>query len=228
MKQPILRVTATKGNARGFSLRGRSVFGGAGLLRAGLFAGLVGLTLGLSAPAGQASGTVEDRFLQLKKPIAAPGGFRSVCGTYVWACLGGGATGVDEGDILSLAQSVNRRVNSGFRQVSDAQQYGVREVWALPTGRGGDCEDFVLLKKLALIKKGVPASRLLIATVLDRKREPHAVLVLRMQDGDLVLDNLRSQIKPWNRTGYTFLRVQDPASPAHWQAVFAGGIFRDL
>lgn len=197
-------------------------------VRAGLVACLLGAVLTFAPDRGMAANGADDAFLQMKKPIAAPRGFASVCGRYDWACGGGSSGSVAEGDILDLARSVNRSVNTGFRQVSDGQQYGVQEVWALPTGRGGDCEDFVLLKKLALIKKGVPASRLLIATVLDRHRAPHAVLVLRTASGDLVLDNLRSQIKPWRDTGYSFLRVQNPDQPSNWQAVFAGGIFRDL
>ena len=196
--------------------------------RAGLIAFVVGALLVMTPDVGSAANGPEDAFLQMKKPIAAPRGFASVCGRYDWACGGGTHASVAEADILKLARSVNRKVNAGFRQVTDSQQYGVQEVWALPTGRGGDCEDFVLLKKLALMKQGVPGARLLIATVLDRHRSPHAVLVLRTGSGDLVLDNLGSQIKPWNETGYTFLRVQNPNQPSSWQAVFAGGIFRDL
>ena len=195
--------------------------------RAAMLVAATGLWSALSAPAALAANG-EDEFLHPRRPIAAPAGFAQVCDRYSWACSGVTRGQMGEADILDLARSVNRRINAGFHQVSDERQYGVTEVWALPTGRGGDCEDFVLLKKLALIKNGVPASRLLIATVLDRQRAPHAVLVLRTATGDLVLDNLRTQIRPWNKTGYTFLRMQNPDAPQVWQAVFAGGIFREL
>lgn len=222
MKARITRATAPTPISRGPERFGAS------RVRAGLVACLLGAIVAFAPDRGVAANGTDDAFLQLKKPIAAPRGFASICGRYDWACVGGSRGSVPEDDILDLARSVNRSVNTGFRQISDGQQYGVQEVWALPTGRGGDCEDFVLLKKLALIKKGVPASRLLIATVLDRHRSPHAVLILRTTSGDLVLDNLRSQIKPWRDTGYSFLRVQNPDQPSNWQAVFAGGIFRDL
>jgi predicted transglutaminase-like cysteine proteinase len=117
-------------------------------------------------------------------------------------------------------------VNRQVRPITDRRQYRRDEHWALPTSRGGDCEDFALLKKRELIALGVPADKLLIATVLDRKRQPHAVLVLSTLQGDYVLDNLTSRIKPWGQTGYSFLRMQDPRAPERWVAVLAGGIFK--
>ena len=126
---------------------------------------------------------------------------------------------------LKLAKTTNSQINRTTRQVADDRQYGGADTWALPTARGGDCEDFVLLKKKVLVSQGIPPETLLIATVLDRKRAPHAVLILRTDAGDFVLDNLRNQIKHWTETGYTFLRMQDPKAPRRWHAVFAGGAF---
>lgn len=178
----------------------------------------------LSGPA-RAANTADVSFLRPIGDIAAPRGFAPVCARYAWACAGGARAQMNEADLMKVARMVNSAINRSIHQIADDRQYGVDEVWALPTRRGGDCEDLVLLKKLALIKKGVPASRLLIATVIDRRKQPHAVLVLRTASGDLVLDNLRSQIRPWQKTGYTFLRMQDPDAPQVWKAVFAGGIF---
>ncbi len=89
----------------------------------------------------------------------------------------------------------------------------------------GDCEDYALYKKRELIRLGIPPEQLLIAAVLDKQRRIHAVLVVRTGSQDLVLDNLTSRIVPWNRTGYTFLRLQDPDQPSRWVAVYAGGMF---
>jgi predicted transglutaminase-like cysteine proteinase len=75
--------------------------------------------------------------------------------------------------------------------------------------------------------RGVAAERLLIATVLDRRQNPHAVLVLRTDRGDYVLDNLANRMMHWSDTGYTFLRMQNPKAPGQWVAVFAGGVFAD-
>jgi len=168
----------------------------------------------------------DTQHMPMKKAIAAPDGFSDVCHRYDWACARGESPVTDERALLSLAGKVNLAVNRAYRQVSDARQYGVEEFWALPTkGRGGDCEDFALAKKLRLIEAGVAPGQLLLATALDRKNAFHAVLVLRTASGDYVLDNLRNGIRRWADTGYSFLRIQDPKAPSRWTAVFAGGAF---
>ncbi|GAB4387590.1 MAG: hypothetical protein Kow0045_19570 [Albidovulum sp.] len=180
--------------------------------------------LALAAPP---AGAEHARFLPIGDPIDPPAGFRDLCDRLDWACAlpAKAEAAAGEAEILSLAARVNRAVNAGVPQVSDLQQYGVREFWDLPTARGGDCEDVALLKKKLLISQGVPAARLLISTVLDRQRRSHAVLVLRSALGDLVLDTIRGRILEWDRTGYSFLRIQNPEAPRQWNAVLSGGIF---
>ncbi|WP_347310164.1 transglutaminase-like cysteine peptidase [Defluviimonas sp. SAOS-178_SWC] len=159
------------------------------------------------------------------KPIAAPNGVGDLCRRYDWACANPAGSRIAAGNVLALAKAVNAAVNAKVREVSDRRQYGREDVWALPTARGGDCEDFALAKKKQLIEAGVPPTSLLIATVLDRRRNPHAVLVLRTATGDYVLDNLTNRILPWQETGYSFLRMQNPKAPRLWDAILAGGIF---
>jgi predicted transglutaminase-like cysteine proteinase len=179
-------------------------------------AGLLGFAL-----AGPASA---DGYIQPKRTVVAPNGFAGVCERYSWACAGG-TSGADGGALLKLARQVNSTVNTVVTQAEDRVQYRTDELWRLPTDRGGDCEDFALLKKHELILRGVPAGRLLIATVLDHDRQPHAVLVVRADEGDYVLDNLTDRVIRWDRTGYSFIRMQDPQAPSRWAAVFAGGLF---
>lgn len=112
-------------------------------------------------------------------------------------------------------------MNQKVRSVADSVQYGAKEVWSLPSTRGGDCEDYALAKKHDLIGKGVPAQRLLLATVFGQRTGSHAVLILRLDDGDYVLDNMTDDIKHWSKTKYTFLRIQDPNAPERWMTVFA-------
>jgi predicted transglutaminase-like cysteine proteinase len=52
--------------------------------------------------------------------------------------------------------------------------------------------------------------------VLDQKRAPLAVRVLRGDVGDFVLDVLTKRIRPWEKIGYAFLRMQDPRDPSGW------------
>lgn len=179
------------------------------------------LSFGLALP-GQASSA----FLPLNKPISAPQGFAGICDRYAWACAPTSTRerALSHGELMDAARRVNISVNRQVREISDYDQYRVREHWSLPTARGGDCEDFALLKKRELMRLGVAPERLLIATALTRTREAHAVLILRTDAGDLVLDNLTNRIRPWEKTGYTFLRMQDPSKPAHWQLLAVGGL----
>lgn len=173
--------------------------------------------------AGAASGS-ESAHMPLKRSIAAPDGFGDVCDRYDWACARGASQSLQDAAVMVLARQINQAVNRAYRQVTDDRQYGVEEFWALPTkARGGDCEDFALAKKQQLIKAGVGPGQLLLATALDRRQRFHAVLVLRLESGDFVLDNLNNRIRPWDETGYAFLRIQNPGAPAQWTAVFSGG-----
>lgn len=182
------------------------------------------LAVCLASAFSPAAASDNQRHLKAIRSVDAPDGFSGVCARYDWACAKSGRTAPLGRDVLSLAEKLNRRINRRTEEIADDVQYRRAEYWALPTARGGDCEDFALAKKQALISRGVAPERLLIATVLDREQNPHAVLVLRTDAGDYILDNLTNRIVGWRETGYTFLRMQNPASPSQWSAVLRGGI----
>jgi predicted transglutaminase-like cysteine proteinase len=177
------------------------------------------LTLG-AALSGHAMEGGVPAFLPSKQAAQAPDGAVSLCRTYPWACAGMREYGASTGALLDVAARINRHANAAIPAITDLAQYGRAEHWALPGNRGGDCEDYVLYKKKALIAAGVPAQNLLIAVVLDHREDTHAVLILRTSEGDYVLDNVTDRILPWGRTGYTFLSMQNPADPTGWVMVF--------
>lgn len=172
---------------------------------------LVLVFMAVQAKAGQPRS-----FLTASHNASAPVGARQLCRTYAWACSVSTHASRVSTDDLATIRNVNRAVNRSVRFVTDQRQFRKEEVWTLPTDRGGDCEDYVLLKKQALIQRGFPAQALLIATALDRQRRGHAVLIVRTDVGDLVLDNLTDRVKKWSDTGYIFLRMQNPAAPSRW------------
>ncbi len=92
-------------------------------------------------------------------------------------------------------------------------------------GWKGDCEDFALEKQRQLIAAGVNPRALRIASVSEDPDKPlssnHAVLVVRTNQGDLVLDNDKgtSEIRHWQDTGYTFLGLQSPRQESRYNAV---------
>jgi predicted transglutaminase-like cysteine proteinase len=112
--------------------------------------------------------------------------------------------------------AINTAVNTAVAPVTDADLYQVNEYWAYPTSGYGDCEDFVLAKRRALIERGWPASTLLITVVRERNGNGHAVLTVRTDRGDLVLDNQDAMIRVWTDTPYEFLKRQSQADQGRW------------
>ena len=114
---------------------------------------------------------------------------------------------------------VNAWVNDTIKPVTDLDHWGVVEKWSYPDDGKGDCEDYVLLKRRMLIQAGWPREALLITVVRDRKGEGHAVLMVKTDKGDFVLDNQAEHILPWFETGYRFVKRQSQSDPNVWVAL---------
>lgn len=117
--------------------------------------------------------------------------------------------------------AINHAVNTGIRPATDQELYGRPEVWEFPD-EAGDCEDFVLLKRKRLMEKGWPAAALLITVVRQTNGDGHAVLTVTTNRGDLVLDNLDPQIRPWSETSYRYLKRQSEYDSGAWVAIEDG------
>ncbi|MCB1498373.1 MAG: transglutaminase-like cysteine peptidase [Bauldia sp.] len=116
---------------------------------------------------------------------------------------------------------VNQSVNTGIRPATDEEMYGRPEVWGFPT-TSGDCEDYALLKRKRLLDKGWPAAALLITVVRQTNGDGHAVLTVTTDHGDLVLDNLDSQVRLWSATSYRYLKRQSEYDSGAWVAIEDG------
>ena len=100
----------------------------------------------------------------------------------------------------------------------DPEIFGVSDYWT--TGRRlGDCEDYMIAKKHALLAAGWRADHLLYAVVIGTETPYHAVLIVRTDRGDLVLDNLRSDIVDWRASRYRFVVRQSARDPRQWVRV---------
>jgi len=118
--------------------------------------------------------------------------------------------------------TVNQAVNDAITPLSDMEQWGVVERWSLPETGAGDCEDYVLEKRKRLLAAGFPRSSLLITVVRDKKGDGHAVLMIKSDRGDYILDNQENKILLWHQTGYTFLKRQSQELPNRWVALGGG------
>jgi len=121
--------------------------------------------------------------------------------------------------LWSLVTRTNETVNRAIAQRTDAQAYGVEEVWSTPLQAGvkvGDCEDYVLEKRRALLAAGLPKAALSIAVVTTSKGQSHAVLLVDTDAGEYVLDNLSPWVLPWTKTTYQWRERQMAGSAARW------------
>ena len=118
-------------------------------------------------------------------------------------------------------KGINTLVNNTVRPMNDYDIYGKDEVWAYPKG-AGDCEDYVLEKRRDLMQLGISLSDLLITVVRKPDGEGHAVLTVRTDEGDYILDNLTDTVKPWEATGYRFLKRQSATHTGRWVTIREG------
>ena len=114
---------------------------------------------------------------------------------------------------------VNRWVNDQVKPMTDLDHWGVVERWSYPTDNYGDCEDYVLLKRKLLIDAGWPREALLITVVRDKKGEGHAVLTVKTNKGEFILDNQNEEVVAWTETGYRFVKRQSQSDQNMWVAL---------
>lgn len=110
--------------------------------------------------------------------------------------------------------SVNASVNRKIKPVRD----GRLGEWRVNATRG-DCEDYVLAKKMQLQRQGWPSRALSIAIVQTRHGSKHAVLVAHTSSGRYVLDNLTQHVVPIGLASYRFVSMQLPQSGKRWSSM---------
>lgn len=124
--------------------------------------------------------------------------------------------------VWALMYRLNGMVNRDIRMRSDDRQYSQVDYWAVESGPGvqyGDCEDYALTKRRLLIEAGIPPRVLSFGIVRTSWGELHAILIVKSEQGDLILDNLSADILRWNMTGYDWIKRQMPGDPFDWRRV---------
>lgn len=97
-------------------------------------------------------------------------------------------------------QALNDFINQ-WGYVNDIQNWGVSDYWATPMeflNRSGDCEDYAILKFVALKELGFPADNMRLVVVQDVVREiAHAVLAVYLEGEEpLIMDSLFNVVLP--------------------------------
>jgi predicted transglutaminase-like cysteine proteinase len=112
---------------------------------------------------------------------------------------------------------VNRSVNDAITPMKKTTSPLLAHWTVSPAA--GDCNDYAVTKRHRLIEMGWPKSALRLAVVLTGSGQGHLVLVVRLNDGDVVLDNLSSSVRSWNTAGYQWISMQSASNPRFWVAV---------
>lgn len=179
-----------------------------------------GLVLGLGLIAGGAfssAGAAGAMPMTTGRTTSQPIGHYEFCQQVPTECR---ATGKNAPDRLSQRAwakmvEINARVNATIAPRTDLEMWGREEIWSYPV-KYGDCEDYVLQKRHELIQAGFHTSNLLITVVLQPNGDGHAVLTVRTDQGDFILDNLVSKVLDWRDTRYRYLKRQSTANAGKW------------
>ena len=111
---------------------------------------------------------------------------------------------------------INKLVNETIKPMTDHEHWGVADRWNYPDDGYGDCEDYVLLKRKLLMQAGWPRQALLITVVRDMRGDGHAVLTVKTDKGEFILDNQNKSILLWSETGYRFEKRQSQWDANVW------------
>ena len=181
---------------------------------------VVAILLGLSSSAGAAD--ERTLYASLGDTTRAPIGWVEFCADSPGECGGGASQPRD----IVMSQTawrdllrVNHWVNENVKPMTDMDHWGVVERWNYPDDGYGDCEDYVLAKRKMLMQAGWPREALLITVVRDKNNDGHAVLTVKSDKGEYILDNQTDDIVLWSDTGYRFVKRQSQSDPNVWVAL---------
>jgi predicted transglutaminase-like cysteine proteinase len=165
------------------------------------------------------AGTERPLFISTGEDARPPIGWVQFCNDYAGEC---DASTISPRDVVLSSKAwadlvrVNKWVNDTIKPITDLDHWNVVERWDFPDDGYGDCEDYVLLKRKMLLKAGWPRSALLITVVRDKKNEGHAVLTVKTDKGEFILDNQAENVVLWSESGYRFVKRQSQANPNSW------------
>lgn len=163
-----------------------------------------------------------NRFMSMDQSVQPPVGHVQFCRDNRRDCQGSTASPV----VVKLTEArwqeliaTNTDVNRRIRPVTDEELFGKLEYWTYPNQGAGDCEEYVLEKQRTLIANGWPKSALLITVAKDVRNAGHAVLTVRTDHGDMILDNQVEAVLPWYSTPYRYIKRQSTKAPAKWTGI---------
>lgn len=195
----------------------------------GLFA--VGVWTGVSISPANAAQSVRDLspFTTPFEKANPPKGWNAFCLRYMSECVNETISHprkvrLTEASMRAIVR-VNDWVNSEIHPMTDRQHWGTINKWVYPDDGYGDCKDYTLLKRRLLMEMGYPREALLVTIVWTKENHGHAVLIVRTNKGDYVLDNLTRKVLLWTQTTHDYVERQSTKNTARW--VYIDGYLQD-
>jgi predicted transglutaminase-like cysteine proteinase len=187
------------------------------ILKRGTAAGIIALAMFVSPRAGSADERV--LFAAVGEATRAPIGWVEFCVEYDPECKTKPSMARDvvlSAEAWKDLQRINLWVNSHVKPMTDMDHWGVVERWNYPDDGYGDCEDYALQKRKMLMQAGWPREALLMTVVRDKNGDGHAILTVKTDKGEFILDNQTDEILLWTDTGYRFVKRQSQSDPNVW------------
>jgi predicted transglutaminase-like cysteine proteinase len=122
-----------------------------------------------------------------------------------------------------LLNRVNRSVNISIRPTLKSYGSDLGLGWTIAPDMG-DCNDYAVTKRHALIESGLPSKALRLSVVKTASGVGHLVLVVVTTKGDVVLDNLTEVIRVWQSTDYQWIKIQSASDPRFWNEIKVPGV----
>ncbi len=117
----------------------------------------------------------------------------------------------------AILERVNKSANAAIEPETNLAHWGTMlDHWDYPLDGKGDCKVYALYKRKLLIEQGFPRQALLLTIVRDLDGEGHAILTVKTDRGEFVLDNLSDEVRPWDATGYAYVKRQSQSDPNVW------------
>jgi predicted transglutaminase-like cysteine proteinase len=119
---------------------------------------------------------------------------------------------------LEMLERVNYSVNMSIIPTPKISGPNLSDGWTIAPDMG-DCNDYAVTKRHKLIGNGLPSRALRLSVVKTASGTGHLVLVVATTKGDIVMDDLTEEIRPWQSTDYFWLKIQSATDPRFWYEI---------
>jgi predicted transglutaminase-like cysteine proteinase len=118
-------------------------------------------------------------------------------------------------ETLELLKRINHSVNTSIAPTLKSYGTDLQDSWTIAPSTG-DCNDYAVTKRHMLLESGLPSKALRLSVVKTPSGIGHLILVVATTRGDIVMDNLTEVIRPWQTTGYLWLKIQSASDSKYW------------